>query len=121
LLWVIILFCSCNDAKNVSHSAAPSDSIDIYLDWATSDSMSFDSRMKYNDRAFKILQERKNDSLTRVNLFKVANRYYNNGLYREYKNASNYVLANSVYAQDTNNIAKSYTYLGDYFTVYTKN
>ncbi|MBF6608159.1 MAG: tetratricopeptide repeat protein [Flavobacterium sp.] len=115
LLWVIILFCSCNDAKNVSHSAAPSDSIDIYLDWATSDSMSFDSRMKYNDRAFKILQERKNDSLTRVNLFKVANRYYNNGLYREYKNASIYVLANSVYAQDTNNIAKSYTYLGDYF------
>jgi hypothetical protein len=59
--------------------------------------------------------DKENDSLNRLNLFKVANRYYNiKQLERNLIKPSNLVLSNSEKVR-TLNIIKAYTYLGDYY------
>ena len=62
-----------------------------------------------------IVANNENDSLNRVNLFKVANRYYNINDWKEYSKTVHLVLEKSEIAKDTLSIAKAYTYLGDYY------
>jgi signal transduction histidine kinase len=78
-------------------------------------SLASDKRLQFTQKAFNIVVDQDNDSLSRVNLFKVANRYYNINHYREFNKTVNLVLSNSQTAQDTLNIIKAYTYLGDYY------
>jgi hypothetical protein len=59
--------------------------------------------------------DKENDSPNRLNLFKVANRYYNINNWKEFNKTVNLVLSNLESAQDTLNIIKAYTYLGDYY------
>jgi hypothetical protein len=65
-------------------------------------------------KGFDIVIEQENDSLNRKNLFLVANRYYNSTK-KNFHKTVRIVLEKSELAKDTINIAKSYTYLGDYY------
>src|SRR5690606_19548430 len=105
----------CENRKLAADHSVLTDSIVTYLDWANSDSISVDLRLRYNDRAFTLLKNRDNDSITRDYLFKVANRYYNHGVYDKYKSSSEQAMRLSLVKNDTINIAKSFSYMGDYF------
>jgi signal transduction histidine kinase len=78
-------------------------------------SLSIEKRTENIQKAQGIVSEQPNDSLNRVNLFKVANRYYNIGNWNEYNKIVQLVLENSENLADSNNIAKANSYLGDYY------
>ena len=66
-------------------------------------------------KAFEDYNQKENDSLNRVNLFKVSNRYYNINNWKDFNKTVHLVLEKSESAKDTLNITKAYTYLGDYY------
>ena len=62
-----------------------------------------------------IVNLQKNDSVYRVNLFKIANRYYNLDRFEDFKNVVTHIIKKSEAQQDAYNIAKGNAYLGDYY------
>lgn len=123
LLFFIIslLFIGCeNKQKNFSEHKAL-DSLTIYLDLANEDTIYYKKRLEYNNKALRILLNQENDSLNRKNLFKVANRFYNMNNFEEYFKVVKILSKNSITAKDNPNVAKSYFYLGDYYTKNSKN
>lgn len=92
-----------------------SDTLATYLTLANVDTIPFEDRLSYNKKAFAILINQNNDSLNRINLFKVANRYYNMNNFVEYWKVSKIIAERSKSENDTLNIAKAYSYIGDYY------
>jgi signal transduction histidine kinase len=91
------------------------DSLSAYFSMANDFSLAREKRQKYSRKAFDIVVNQKNDSLNRVNLFKVANRYYNINNWKDFNKTVHLVLEKSESAKDTINIIKAYSYLGDYY------
>ena len=91
------------------------DSLSTYLAKANDFNLTDKKREEYTQKAFITVINQANDSLGRVNLFKVANRYYNLNNWKGYKETVKLVLEKSESSKDTVKIAKAYTYLGDYF------
>jgi signal transduction histidine kinase/Flp pilus assembly protein TadD len=116
LLFLIFVFVGCNK-KNIESApiTSSSDSLSTYFSLANDLNLGYEKRLLFTQKASSIVTDQENDSLNRVNLFKVANRYYNINNYKEFNNTVNLVLSNSETAQDTLNIIKAYTYLGDYY------
>lgn len=83
---------------------------------ANEDTIPYEDRLSYNKKAFAILINQDNDSLNRVNLFKVANRYYNMNNFGDYQKTASIIAERSKGEKDTVSIAKAYSYLGDYYT-----
>jgi signal transduction histidine kinase/Tfp pilus assembly protein PilF len=77
--------------------------------------LSIEKRKDFNQKAFEIVINQPNDSLTSINLFKVANRYYNMDNWVDFKATVDIVLKNSIIFSDTINKIKAYTYLGDFY------
>lgn len=90
------------------------DSLATYLSKANDFSSAAIKRQDYIEKAFNIIINQPNDSIQKVNLFKVANRYYNLDDWGGYHKITLMVLEKSISSNDTVNIAKAYTYLGDY-------
>lgn len=109
------LFLACSK-KKLDLSERVVDSIPVYLSLANEDSVQYESRLRYNKKAFSIFINQENDSLNRVNLFKVANRYFNMNNIEEYQKTVQIILEKSKSSKDTLSIAKAYSYLGDYYT-----
>jgi signal transduction histidine kinase len=116
LLFLNFIFFGCanKNGENIPVTST-ADSLSTYFSLANDFSLASDKRLQFTQKAFNIVVDQDNDSLSRVNLFKVANRYYNINHYREFNKTVNLVLSNSQTAQDTLNIIKAYTYLGDYY------
>lgn len=91
------------------------DSLPIYFSLANDFNLPKQKRLDYIDKANEIVLHQENDSLNRVDLFKIANRYYNLNYWKEYSRTVNLVLENSRQVGDTLSLAKAYSYLGDYF------
>jgi signal transduction histidine kinase len=91
------------------------DSIGFFLEKANSDSLSIEKRIAYNVRAYSLIQTQANDSLSRVQLFKVANRYYNANKLNNYKEISYELYKKASIAKDTFSLAKASLYLGDFY------
>lgn len=116
LFFIISLFIfGCNKKKDTFSETANSDSLSVYLELANVDSLPYDHRVSYNKKAFAILIREENDSLNRINLFKIANRYFNMNNLEEYKKTSNVIIERAQNASDTITIARAYGYLGDYY------
>lgn len=112
----MFLFFSCSKKRSDNETVNSSkDSLSAYFSFANDLSLSIQKRQEYSHKAFEIVVNHENDSLNRVNLFKVANRYYNTGDWKDYSKTVHLVLEKSKSAKDTTNIAKAYTYLGDYY------
>jgi signal transduction histidine kinase len=109
---------SCTKKNNLNKSISPEDSLPVYLSLANDINLDYYLKQKYNQKAFSIIINQKNDSLSRANLFKVANRYYNMNDLKSYRDISELVLDKSVSAKDSSSIAKAYTYLGDYYSAH---
>ncbi|MGL2987872.1 tetratricopeptide repeat-containing sensor histidine kinase [Flavobacterium sp. RSSA_27] len=121
LLLFIIAFlfltrCSKKENININNIALLNDSLAFYFEKANDDNLSIQQKKVFNKRAFDIVSTLKNDSLSRTYLFKVANRYFNIRDWQNFKRVSDEVLIKSLEKNDSVFIAKSYTYIGDYFS-----
>jgi signal transduction histidine kinase/tetratricopeptide (TPR) repeat protein len=106
--------CSKKKAKNIPITSS-ADSLAIYFSLANDFSLTQEKRLLFTQKAFNIVVNQRNDSLNRVNLFKVANRYYNINNWKNFNKTVHLVLEKSENAEDTLNIIKGYIYLGDYY------
>jgi signal transduction histidine kinase len=116
LFFFLILLIDCTNKSNSTQNIVSSnDSLSTYLSLANDVRLPHEFKQKYNRKAFEIIIEQKDDSINKVNLFKIANRYYNMGDWKGYFVTSKLILERSKNSNDTVNTAKAYTYLGDYY------
>ncbi len=108
----IVIFCSCQNEikKNVENSSK----INKLL--LESNDLLSDNKLRKEsaNQLLGILKTKRNDSLTRILYFKLADRYFN--LYEDlkFKDVSEIVFKLSKKSKDSVSIAKSLKYLGDY-------
>lgn len=115
-LLLVLLGCTTKSKKEKDLTLKSSqDSLSTYFSLANDISLPFQYRQKYNQKAFDIIKKQKDDSIKKVNLFKVANRYYNMNDWLSFQKVSKLILEKSKSTKDSANIAKAYTYLGDYY------
>lgn len=118
LLLSFFIFFSCTEKNKINDKADSSqDSLSSYLSLANDFNLPLKKKQEYNQKAFAIIVEEPNDSLNRINFFKVANRYYNMNDWQGFNKIVKIVLEKSKASKDTVSIAKSFTYLGDYYGV----
>ncbi|WP_417986410.1 tetratricopeptide repeat-containing sensor histidine kinase [Flavobacterium sp. XS2P39] len=110
-----VFFACTKKSSNTTTVDLPEDSLSTYFLLANDFNLPQQKRQEYNRKAFEVVIDQQNDSLNRVNLFKVANRYYNINNWRDFNKTVHIVLTKSENARDTLNIIKAYTYLGDYY------
>ncbi|MET3028413.1 ATP-binding protein [Flavobacterium sp. UW10123] len=116
LLFLLLIFSGCTQKKKSDELTSVQDSLPVYLSLANDIQINFDLKQKYAQKAFSIVVKQKNDSISRVNLFKIANRYYNMNDFKSYHAISQLVLDRSISSKDSASIAKAYIYLGDYYS-----
>jgi signal transduction histidine kinase/Flp pilus assembly protein TadD len=113
---LLFLFYACTLKNSENETATSSaDSLSTYLSKANDFSATTQKRQASIQKAYEIVMDQSNDSMQRVNLFRIANRYYNLNNWKEYGAISKIVLEKSLSSKDTLSIAKAYSYLGDYF------
>lgn len=115
-IFLIMLLNSCDQKNQEFHyTTNSSDSLNSYLSLANDFDLAYEQRQRYIKKAFKIVSTQENDSIYRVNLFKIANRYYNVENWRAYKSTVELILEKSELKNDAISMAKANNYLGDYF------
>lgn len=113
----MLLGCTTKKEENKDVSLNSSeDSLSIYFSLANDINLPYHYKQKYNQKAFEIVKDQNDDSLKKVNLFKIANRYYNMSDWKSYQQITKLVLETSIDTKDSINIGKAYIYLGDYYT-----
>jgi signal transduction histidine kinase len=116
-LILFIFFLGCSRQNEISSVSSQSkDSLDLYLSLANEYKLPVNIKQKYNRKAFEVIMSQPDDSIKRVNLFKVANRYFNMRDWNEYNKTVKIVLENAQNAKDSVSMSKAYTYLGDYYS-----
>lgn len=88
----------------------------IYLSLANDINRPYALKQQDTKKALSIILAEKDDSLNKVNLFKVANRYFNMNDLESYGGISKLIITRSINSSDSINLAKAYTYLGDYYS-----
>lgn len=116
LLSVVFFGCTTKDRENKNVKLSE-DSLATYLSLANDINLPFKYKQDYNKKAFDIIINQKDDSLNKVNLFRIANRYYNMSDWSSYLQTTKLVLERSKNSRDSVNMAKAYGYLGDYYKV----
>ncbi|MBF4466081.1 tetratricopeptide repeat-containing sensor histidine kinase [Flavobacterium sp. LC2016-12] len=122
LLFLFLVLFGCTSKKKENKDVSlksPDDSLSIYFSLANNINLPFQYKKKYNQKAFDLVMDQKDDSLKKVNLFKVANRYYNMNDWRSYQKVTKLVLLKSIESKDSINMGKAYIYLGDYYASQT--
>ncbi|WP_233592271.1 tetratricopeptide repeat-containing sensor histidine kinase [Flavobacterium sp. RSP15] len=115
-LFFIFLFFGCTQKNTLNKIALNSkDSLSKYLSTANNFDLPSEQRDKNIKKALQIITPQENDSLHRVNLFKIANRYYNIANWKEYIKTVQLILEKSELTQDSFSMAKGNNYLGDYY------
>jgi signal transduction histidine kinase len=125
IYWGIILLVSlygCTSKTNEDKGAqAINDSIKKYLDLADNDTISYDKRLKYNDKAYSLIDLNRNDTLTRYNLSYVS---YNYGILVKndlLKSTAEKLMTLSLKSNDSLNIARANRYFGLYYVAISDN
>lgn len=115
LLFILFLI-SCNKTNKGDTSARyRNDSLTYFFERANQDSIVYEKRYEYTTKALTIISKELNDSINRVNYFKVANRYFNMNAMEDYKQATLLIINNSLEAKDTASLVKAYSYMTDYY------
>ncbi|WP_175514005.1 ATP-binding protein [Flavobacterium degerlachei] len=113
---MLFVFFGCSKKKiDGVFVTSSEDSLSIYFTLANDFSLAKEKRLSFTQKAFNVVINKDNDSVNRVNLFKVANRYYNINDWNAFNKTVHIVLEKSESAKDTLNVIKAYTYLGDYY------
>ncbi|WP_231507375.1 tetratricopeptide repeat-containing sensor histidine kinase [Flavobacterium sp. ZB4P23] len=115
-LLFIFLFCGCTQKNTPNKITLDSkDSLSTYFLLSNDFDLPSEQREKYVKKALQVITPQENDSLYRVNLFKIANRYYNLANWKEYIRTVRLVLEKAEMKQDAFSMAKGNNYLGDYY------
>lgn len=114
LLFLVFFGCAKKNSDDQPVNSSR-DSLAAYFAFANDFNLAREKRQAFSHKAFEIVVNQENDSLNRVNLFKVANRYYNINDWNNFNKTVHLVLKKSETAEDTLSITKAYTYLGDYY------
>ncbi len=109
-LFVLILFCSCNSKTTDKWKIAKNDSINKYLEIAGNDTIDLKIRNSYNDKAFSLLDLKKNDTLTRYYLSLISYNYMRTKKTKEYIKVSKLHFKKSKQISDTLNLARYYRF-----------
>ncbi|WP_445456497.1 tetratricopeptide repeat-containing sensor histidine kinase [Flavobacterium sp. HNIBRBA15423] len=120
ILFIIILSCSERKSKEQEFDAQ-NQKINNYLSLAQKETISKEMRIRFADLAYETIKNNKNDSITRRNYFKIANRYFPLYELEKYKKITNKVLELGEKSKDSATIGKALYYLGDYFFENAKN
>ena len=116
LVLFVFLVLGCTQKKTVPRNISSSqDSLEFYFTSANNFDLPPLQREKHIEKALDIILLQENDSLYRVNLFKIANRYYNLENWEKYKKTVRLVLEKAETKRDAFSMAKGNSYLGDYF------
>ncbi|MDD5149690.1 MAG: tetratricopeptide repeat protein [Flavobacterium sp.] len=115
LLLIAFFGCTKKNSKSQTTTSTEEDSLSTYLSKANDFSSTTKKRQEYIQKAFDITINQPNDSLQRVNLFRIANRYYNLNDWNNYRKIAQIVLEKAESGKDTVSIAKAFSYLGDYY------
>ena len=111
----VFIFFSCEKIE-LNTTNQKLDSLKLYLKNANDIESTFEIRKRNNEKALSIVSKQINDSLNRFYYFKIANRYYNIGDFEKYKKISLKLISNSASSNDSVHLAKSYTFLADYYS-----
>ncbi|MDR7372617.1 ATP-binding protein [Flavobacterium aquidurense] len=114
-LLLLVLWSCTNKTKSVQDVMHPEDSLPTYLSLANENNLPLNFKQNYNQKALEIILNQKDDSISRVNLFKIANRYYNMSDWKAFNETTKLILERSKKSNDSANMAKAYSYLGDYY------
>ncbi|WP_433834361.1 sensor histidine kinase [Flavobacterium anhuiense] len=115
--FLVLFFIGCTKKNDLAKNTnSTEDSLSVYLSLANDISLSYEAKQEYAQKALSVIEKKKNDSLTRANLIKVANRYFNMNDLESFKKISELVLNRAIIAKDSVYIAKGYRYLGDYYS-----
>ena len=116
VLLFLLVFIGCSKKNKENQTTTSSeDSLATYLSKANDFGSTTKARQENIQKAFFIIINQENDSLQRANLFRVANRYYNLNDWEKYQEIAQLVLEKAISSKDTVNMAKAYSYLGDYY------
>lgn len=116
----LISFIGCKKFNKDSTSEYNrNDSLAYFLEKANNDSITYKAKQAYTKKAIELISNEKNDSMNRVNYFKIANRYYNMDALEDYKRITLLLVEKSLEAKDTTDLIKAYSYVSDYYV--TKN
>jgi signal transduction histidine kinase len=124
IVTLLIFFClfSCEDGYKDSINRIHSDSLSVYIAKAEDVQSETEYRKFFNSKAFSILSaQKKNDSVLRKNLFKVAGQYYVLSDYNGFRKTTKYVLQKAIQANDTIQIIRAYLYLAKQQTDFNVN
>lgn len=112
---LLVLLCNCTSKNTDKQAGATNDSIMKYLAIARNDTLDFKVRDKYNDKAFSLVDLKKNDTLTRYYLSSLSYNYINIKNWSSLKKIAKVHLDKSLVAEDTLNLARYYRYKAGYF------
>lgn len=117
LLFLFLILFGCTKKSDFyKNTNSSKDSLPVYLSLANDINLPYKFKQQYNEKALSIILNEKDDSLNKVNLFKVANRYYNMNDLKSYGRISKLIVKRAQNSNDSVNLAKAYTYLGDYYS-----
>lgn len=115
MLFLFITICCNKNHKIKKDVNYDSDSLTTYLSFAQNKNLSTDKRIQYNKKAFSILENRKNDSEYRSNLFSVVQQFFVLKDEKSLKNALQLILDKSIEKKDSLHIAKTFSILGNQY------
>ena len=118
-LCIVFLLFACERKNQSLLHENSSDSIAFYIEKGKEKTNP--KALKFNTRAVEILTNQPNDSLTRSNLFQVANNYYILGKHLEFKKVNDLSFEKALSSKDTSSIAKAYRYQAEYYKGIQKN
>ncbi len=106
---LLLLLASCTN-KPQTKNQANNDSIKKYLAIAKNDTLDYKIRDEYNEKAFKLLDFNKNDSVLRWFLCESSRNYIKTNNYEKYKKIAKIHFAFSEKVKDTLGLARFYRY-----------
>ena len=116
LLLLFIILNGCNSKTTDKTASAHHDSIQKYIALAGNDTLEFNQRIKYNDKALSLVNLADNDSLTRENLNKIVYNYFMTKDSLKFKKYSRLYYKKAVQQKDTLGLARYYKYTAAYYS-----
>lgn len=116
ILALIFLFTSCTkNKKNFKSNNQISDSISYYFSKFENDKISDEEKIKFNDKLLELISNSQNTFKNRQYTYDVITNYYLLEIWGNYKKATKILYKNSLLANDSISLAKSYRSYGNYY------
>jgi hypothetical protein len=115
LACLLFAFIACNNSNDFSKDKPVNDSIDFYLQRSGNFDLSESERWLAAKNAYRLINNQTTDSLNFVNRYYVAFRFYNLNRLEDYRDIVNSTLNIAIKKNDRLNMARSFSYLGDYY------